>query len=583
MNMLKIVMYKKTCPQQKLFGVETQLSSSLRRRIESSWAHLFKFEVLPILVKNEDQYAMLYGKTGRPNFSVARLLGLCLLQEFNNLSDQQALDTFSFDLRWRYALDVSDEEDYLSRRSLVEFRRRLAAQDPEMKLVRYIFDNIRDSAINKLGLLTSSQRLDSTHIVSNIRVRGRLTLFSDTLTLFLKSLDEDQFSKIPEAIRHWHSSETAGWFGLGPVEQKVKLTELAQYLYELIVLFGQDQEVTSGEPYQLLTRLFGEQCECPEGLPTDEPSSKIQVKKKTEGETLQSPYDPEASYGHKGAGYSVHITETCHNPNKPEIITDYEVHGAARSDIGKALSVIERLDAAGIKPEILFADGGYPSVPSALKVIEQDIEFMAPINRSRLSDEIMGRDLFQFDSAGLTTECPRGHRPIDHRILSGNNTTRRSLHAIFDGDLCRTCARLDQCPVRTPNHRPRGGLARDTVGDFRLEITPELRLRDQMYTLQQTPEWKNQYKIRSGIEATNSELKRSHGLGRLRVRRIAKVCFAVACKLIACNIKRWAKTLIASKRPWADFVSSIFAHPTSLRASLVKVFFLSRLKWGFQF
>ncbi len=78
-------MYKKTSPQQKLFGIDTQLSPSSRNRIESSWAQLFKLEVLPILLKNEDRYAMLYGKTGRPNFSVARLLGLCLLQELNVL------------------------------------------------------------------------------------------------------------------------------------------------------------------------------------------------------------------------------------------------------------------------------------------------------------------------------------------------------------------------------------------------------------------------------------------------------------------------------------------------------------------
>jgi hypothetical protein len=101
--MLRVGMYKKTSPQQELFGVGVQLSPCLRRRIESSWAHVFKLEVLPILLKNEDQYATLYGKTGRPNFSVARLLGLCLLQELNNVSDQQALDTFSFDIRWRYA------------------------------------------------------------------------------------------------------------------------------------------------------------------------------------------------------------------------------------------------------------------------------------------------------------------------------------------------------------------------------------------------------------------------------------------------------------------------------------------------
>ena len=295
-------MYKRTPPQQKLFGVETQITPSLRGRLESSWAHLFKCEVLPILFRNEDRYAMLYGKTGRPNFSVARLLGLCLLQEWNDLSDQEALDAYSFDIRWRYALDAHDEEDYLSRRSLVEFRRRLADKDPEMKLVRNVFDNIRDSAIDKLGLSSKHQRLDSTHIISNIRLRGRVALFANTLTLFLKSLNKDQFSRVPAAIREWHLREPEGWFGLGPSEQKIKLEELAQYLHELIVIFEKDE---LGEPYPLLVRLFSEQCECS--------SESIQVKKKTEGPTLQSPYDPDASCGHKGSGYSLHVTETCNN------------------------------------------------------------------------------------------------------------------------------------------------------------------------------------------------------------------------------------------------------------------------------
>jgi len=487
------------------------------------------------------------------------------LQEWNDLSDQEALDTFSFDVRWRYALDVSDEEEYLSRRSLVEFRRRLAAKDPEMKLIRSVFDTVRDSAIAKLGLSVANQRLDSTHIISNIRLRSRLALFSNTLTLFLKSLDKDHFSKVPTAIQEWHSLEPEGWFGLGPAEQKIKLQELARYLHELIVIFEKDE---LGESYQLLNRLFSEQCEF---TSSDQESSKVQVKKKTEGATLQSPYDPDASYGHKGAGYSLHVAETCNN-SKTEIITDYEVHGAARSDMGKALSVIERLDAAGLKPETLFADGGYPSVPSALKVQEQNIEFITPVNRTRLDDEIVGRDLFLFDSEGCVTACPMGHKPDDHRVLSGANTTRRSLHAIFAGDLCRACTMLDRCPVRAPNHRTRGCGARDTVGDFRLEITPEIRLRDHMYALQQTTEWKDRYKIRAGIEATNSELKRAHGIGKLRVRRIAKVCFAVACKLIACNIKRWAKALRALGRLLQGFMASVCVR-SKLSGSIIASFF----------
>jgi len=541
-------MYRKTSPQQKLFGIETRISPSLRRRLESSWAHLFRCEILPILFRNEDKYAMLYGTTGRPNFSVARLLGLCLLEEWNDLGDQEALDSFSFDVRWRYALDADEEEDYLSRRSLVEFRRRLAASDPDMRLIRDLFDAIRDSAIEKMGLSATSQRLDSTHIISNIQVRGRLALFSHTLTLFLKSLDEEHFSRVPEEIRQWHEREPEGWFGLGPAEQRTELDELARYLHELVVLFQKDGGVTAGEPYRLLDRLFSEQCE-----PT---GSSVRVKTRSAGATLQSPYDPDASCGHKGPGYSLHITETCNNEKETEIITDYEVHGAARSDIGKTLTVIERLDAAGLKPQVLFADGGYPSVPSALKIMEQGIELVAPVNRSRLGDDVAGRDLFVFDDKGRVVRCPRGHAPVDHRVLSAHNTTRRSLHAIFDGDICRACDMLDRCPVRAPNHRAKGCSPRDTSGDFRLEVTAELRLRDEMYALQQTARWRERYRIRAGIEATNSELKRAHGIGRLRVRRLAKVCFAVACKIIACNIKRWARAHTALMRLLQYLVSA---------------------------
>ena len=186
-------MFKQTNPQQDLFGVDTQLSEALRTRLKASWAHLFKVEILPILFECEDKFSILYGKTGRPNFSVARVLGLCLLQEYNNLSDQQALDAFGFDIRWRYALDVNDDHAYLSRRSLVEFRRRLAAKDPEMTLVRGIFDKISNRAIKKLNLSISQQRLDSTLVVSNIRIRGRLALFANTITMFIKSLDKNRF------------------------------------------------------------------------------------------------------------------------------------------------------------------------------------------------------------------------------------------------------------------------------------------------------------------------------------------------------------------------------------------------------
>ena len=142
-------------------------------------------------------------------------------------------------------------------------------------------------------------------------------------------------------------------------------------------------------------RLFKEQCEVTDIFDSEEGTGTgktIKVKRKSVGQTLQSPRNPDALYGHKGKGYSAHITETCNNKGKSEIITDYEVHGAARSDKGKAADIVDRLDSSGLKPETLYADGGYPSAPSALQVVEKEIEFIAPVDRGRLPEDVMGRD-----------------------------------------------------------------------------------------------------------------------------------------------------------------------------------------------
>ena len=107
-----------------------------------------------------------------------------------------------------------------------------------MNLIRSLFDTIRDSALKKLNLSFSNQRLDSTLVISNIRIRGRLALFSSTLRLFLKSLDKDHFKRVPRPIEQWSASEPEGWFGLGPAQQKVKLDQVAHYLYELRKYIG---------------------------------------------------------------------------------------------------------------------------------------------------------------------------------------------------------------------------------------------------------------------------------------------------------------------------------------------------------
>jgi hypothetical protein len=46
-----------------------------------------------------------------------------LLKEFLSLTDQASVDSLLYDLRWQHALALGLDDAYLSRRSLVDFRR----------------------------------------------------------------------------------------------------------------------------------------------------------------------------------------------------------------------------------------------------------------------------------------------------------------------------------------------------------------------------------------------------------------------------------------------------------------------------
>ncbi len=186
-----------------------------------------------------------------------------------------------------------------------------------------------------------------------------------------------------------------------------------------------------------------------------------------------------------------------------------------------------------------------------------DVKLHAPSNLGRLPEDTVGRDQFKFDEeSGEVLTCPAGHGALRHALRTTHKNRPPSLHAYFDGDQCRACPLKARCVARPPNNGKNG--------HFHLEVTAILRARDKAVAEQQNPAWWEDYSIRTGIEATNSELKRAHGFGHLRVRRHARVTLAVACKLTACNIKRW----LGGPRPSGPAPSLRFPHRVRLSADL---------------
>lgn len=553
-------MYRRTSRQIPLLGEGRNLPPSVRARLEGTWAIDFYREVFPVLLRCEDTFKDLYAHgNGRPNYPVAVVLGILLLEEWFNLSDQAALDAFSFDVRWQVALGVAAHDAYLSRPSLVEFRQRLVREDQDMKRVRKVFDALSRAAIQGLKLGDAVQRLDSTRVVSNIQTRGRVDLFQKTLVHFLRWLKESApkgWDALPAALRRWFEArvEGEGWDGASDEKWREELQQLGTWLHLVIERFADKPMIAGAEPYQLVVRLFNEHCELvesddPSGQtpPSDRPAPRVKVRNKPKipGTSLQSPYDPDAGFGHKGSGYHVQIAETCGNkdPQKThyqaEIITDFEVHGAGVTDHDQAMPAVARLSDNGLRPDVLVVDTGYVYGATLVAAEEAKIELRGPVSRTNLPKEFIGRDAFTFDpETGHVLACPAGHAPVRHVRRTTDVARRDKLHAKFDARICMTCEKRQLCIVRGPN---------SGKGDYHLDIERDLRARDERLKQQKTREWRKSYAIRSGVEATNSELKRQHGLGRLRVRRKPRVTLSIAFKLMACNSKRWIRASRASR------------------------------------
>ncbi len=97
--------------------------------------------------------------------------------------------------------------------------------------------------------------------------------------------------------------------------------------------------------------------------------------------------------------------------------------------------------------------------------------------------------------------------------------------AIFSKADCSACPFYDDCPVKGKRaRRIEWGREKLAIAKRRREAT--------------TREFKEKYKIRSGIEATNSELKNKHGAANLKVRGYQRIDLAMTLKSLAVNIKR---------------------------------------------
>jgi hypothetical protein len=516
-------MFRPTSPQRPLFGVEHRIDDVKRARLEQSWAHAYRRDALPLI--DESRFAKFFhADNGRPNKSVRLVVSVLVLKEIRDLTDNEALEELEWNAAWQYALDITPEEAHTCQKTLHNFRALLLGDDQGAGL----FESTTAKLITAAGLRTERQRQDSTHIVSNIRLLNRLGLFVQTLTQFLEALrgaHPGLCDELPQELRERYL-DREGYFGdARGSEAPRRLAQAALDVHHVVRRFGEHASVASMESFALVARLYAEQCV----PPTSEAPERIALQEKPSSASLQSPSDPDVTYGHKGKGYEVQLTETCVEGNPFQAVTSVNVHGANESDqhqVEPALEQIQRT--CGKAPEEMEADSGYASGENILLAEKRGTELVAPIG-SKGSESPVTLGDFELDESGeRVLQCPAGQQPVEHRPSRGG----KAMLACFDATTCKNCVLRDICPTESRKQ------------NRVLPLTPENVAVARRRVEQETPEFKERYKIRSGIEATNSELKRSHRLGKLRVRRRPRVALAVRLKVLALNLKRYVAHLV---------------------------------------
>jgi hypothetical protein len=409
-----------------------------------------------------------------------------------------------------------------------ERHRRIFLED---ELAGQVMEDVTMRLVDLLDLDVRKQRLDSTHVFSNMATFGRTHMMAVAIKRFLTQLKRHEhaaYEALATELRQRYAPSSAQLLAKeskDPGNRSKTRQQVAEDLHDLINRFADHPGMSKRTSYQALVKIFEQQCELVGG--------RVKVRAKTGGNCIQNPSDPEATYhGKKGPGYQVQISETCSPNNDVQLITAALPQTASEPDSYALPPMLQDLKKKNCLPEELTVDTAYGSDENVQEAAAMDVEVISPVAGVKETAWVkdaaapLNTDDFAIDERnGKVEACPAGHAPTEAHYDADKKTT--TIH--MPAEACQNCPFRGPCPIN--ESKP---------GVFTLEYTDKERRLDARRHEQQTKVFKERYAPRSGIESTNSGLKRRLGLGKLRVRGQRAVFHALYLKTAGWNLLRAA-------------------------------------------
>lgn len=527
-------MFRRTSQQSSLFEVESCVPHALPK---DDWCFTYRRRVLPLI--EEEEFRHLYCESeGRPNASVRTMISLLIFMGLERLTWRAAEFQFPRRLDWLAATETPIGQARIDHTTLFKFYGRLERDEVAGRLFRTFTEAFGQAC----GTSVVKQRTDSFFVHGWLRLLSRYGLFKETVRKFVRALRK-QKPGLYEVIKKDLSQDyLEKHFDFTEKDKDLthkKIALMARDLYRLQCAFENHKQVKHYETFKILSRVFSQQCEVkdrPEGDP------EIVIKEVPDIDAVCTPHNPEARYVRKRkqrvTGDKAVVTETCDQDNKVQLITDVGLVDSTTPDCKIQGDVEDRLIKNGFKPDKQYEDAGFVTGRTILDAQEKGIALEGPsCGRSQDFETYRKTDRpldaadfdihFDADKDELRVmACPDGQAPKGQK--RSEKTGDLIVH--FDPDICRGCPIADRCSVKIGKR----------VASFRVDEANYVgALRHHRYM--EDKAYRDECAIRSGAEATVSEITRTHGMRKSRHRKQARTWLQLIFAAIACNVKRFIR------------------------------------------
>ncbi len=260
--------------------------------LKGSWAETFSKKIFPFI--EEDRFRILYSDNpaSRPNNPANVYFGLLILREVFNQSDEEALNSLMFDIRYQHALHTTSfPEQPVSKNSLTNFRAAVYRYNQEhgIDLIQEEIEAQAKSFSKLLKIEGKTIRMDSLMVSSSCRKLSRLEIIYSTVARLIKVIDQNRLAEnFKSYLEEDHYNDTI--YRSRDKDLNSKIKRVLKDGLKLHFLYRKDKEISNTEEFKLLSRMLKEQTR----------KGRIKPSKEIAPDSLQNPTDPDATYRKKG-------------------------------------------------------------------------------------------------------------------------------------------------------------------------------------------------------------------------------------------------------------------------------------------